>query len=220
MKIRGRLSLGSFFHLLECIQLDSPALALLRSHDSPWAHNHAIPDSCPGSDIPPNRSTPGSSCHHSTPDSTLEHSGSAASAPLSKALVAFINAKIAEGLSPRIIDSYTDEVGMWIERMDGADASPRNDLGLSLQPSFSESPRSPGYGSPVCADTQASTLVPITPPIASDWLPERWPHLLQTLLETAGCPQKRAAARTSGACLWVGIHPGLRRPAPPRSRRT
>ena len=63
-----------------------------------------------------NRSTAGSSSHRSTPGSTLEYSGSAPSVPLSTDLVAFTNAKFAEGLSPRTIASYTVDLGKWIER--------------------------------------------------------------------------------------------------------
>jgi len=70
-----------------------------------------------------NHSTPGSSGNRSTPGSTREHSGSAPSVPLSTALVAFTNAKFAEGLSPRTIDSYTDDLGKWIERTGDRDVS-------------------------------------------------------------------------------------------------
>jgi hypothetical protein len=70
-----------------------------------------------------NRSTPGSSGHRSTPGSTLEYSGSPPSVPLSAALVAFTNAKFAEGLSPRTIASYTVDLGKWIERTGDRDTS-------------------------------------------------------------------------------------------------
>ena len=70
-----------------------------------------------------NRSTPGSSGHRSTPGSTLEYSGSPPSVPLSAALVAFTNAKFAEGLSPLTIASYTVDLGKWIERTGDRDTS-------------------------------------------------------------------------------------------------
>ena len=57
----------------------------------------------------------GSSGNHSSPGSP-ESAVRSGPLPLSKALVGFTNAKLAEGLSPRTVDSYLDDLQKWVER--------------------------------------------------------------------------------------------------------
>jgi hypothetical protein len=66
-----------------------------------------------------NRTSPGSSGNHSSPGSTLKPSG--ASPLLSKALIGFTNAKLAEGLSPRTVASYIEYLIKRIERIGDRD---------------------------------------------------------------------------------------------------
>ena len=62
-----------------------------------------------------NHTSSGSSGNHSSPGSSdsVVRSGPL---PLSKALVGFTNAKLAEGLSQRTVDSYLEDLQKWVER--------------------------------------------------------------------------------------------------------
>jgi integrase/recombinase XerD len=62
-----------------------------------------------------NRRPQGSSGNRSSPGSS-NCAVRSSSLPLSKALVGFTNAKLAEGLSPRTVDSYLDDLQKWVER--------------------------------------------------------------------------------------------------------
>jgi len=53
---------------------------------------------------------------HLRPSGSSPHLRPSGSLPLSKALVGFTNAKLAEGLSPRTVASYVDVISKWIER--------------------------------------------------------------------------------------------------------
>ena len=62
-----------------------------------------------------NRRPQGSSGNHRSPGSS-DCAVRSNSLPLSKALVGFTNARLAEGLSPRTVNSYPDDLQKWVER--------------------------------------------------------------------------------------------------------
>jgi integrase/recombinase XerD len=62
-----------------------------------------------------NHTSSGSSGNHSSPGSS-DSAFRSGPLPLSKALIGFTNAKLAEGLSQRTVDSYLEDLHKWVER--------------------------------------------------------------------------------------------------------